>query len=228
MDRRSDDGLRDEARRRRTSGAAARTQAGGGERSCRRWPRWRRRWRRWWPRARRAAGRRRAERRVQPADGRGVGFGGKCFRRRRHRQRAHREVRQQGRLHQVVGLARHRAGDVRHRDRHCRRRAGECLRCRRRQQAHPGVRQQRHVQDADHGHRRADGALHDAGTESGPLQLEFKSAGGFRQRRRDLQAAARRHDRRQVRQSGQAAEGVRHGELHRLPQREQPPRRRAG
>ena len=44
--------------------------------------------------------------------------------------------------------------------------------------------------------------------------------------RRDLQDGSRRHDRRQVRPRRQAAEGIRHRQRHRLPQREQAVRRR--
>ena len=78
---------------------------------------------------------------------------GQHLRRRRPRQRAHRQVRQGRRVRQVLGPARHRARPVRQRQQHRRRRAGQRLRRRRRQQAHPGVRQQRHLQDRVHERR---------------------------------------------------------------------------
>ena len=79
---------------------------------------------------------------------------------------------------------------------------------------------------ADHQCRHAAGALHHAGAESGPLQLEFQSAQRHRRRRRDLQAEAGRNGDRQVRQSRPVAEGVQLRQRHRLPHREQAVRRR--
>ena len=58
----------------------------------------------------------------------------------------------------------------------------------------------------------------------GPNQFLYSSNSNpperHRRRRRDLQAGAGRNGRRQVRQGRQAAEGVRHRQRHRLPQRE--------
>ena len=60
---------------------------------------------------------------------------------------------------------------ARHRDR----RAGQRVRRRRRQQAHPGVRRRRHVQDADPERRHADRALHHARAAPVPVQLELRT-----------------------------------------------------
>src|SRR5262249_33733639 len=110
---------------------------------------------------------------------------------------------------------------------HRRRCAGQRL-CRRwRQPAHPGVRQQRHVQDRDQECRQRAGHLHHAGRQPGDLRVEFESAERSRFCRRDLQDAPRWHHRRQVRPGGQAAQGVRHGQRDRLPHREHPLRRRS-
>ena len=66
---------------------------------------------------------------------------------RHDRQRARRQVRQGRPLHQVVGLPRQRAGAVQLAARHRARRAGQRLRRRRGQQAHPGVRRRRQPEE---------------------------------------------------------------------------------
>src|SRR5436190_2224266 len=125
-----------------------------------------------------------------------------------------------------MGPARQRRRPVRHRRQHRRRCAGQRVCGRRRQPAHPGVRQQRHVQDRDQERRKRAGDLHDAWRQPDDVRVEFESAERSRYRGRDLQDAPRWNDRRQVRPGGQAAEGVRHGHRHRLPHRERPLRRR--
>ena len=66
---------------------------------------------------------------------------GEHLRRRRPRQCARRQVHERRRVREVVGLEGHRAGQFDDVAQHRRRRAGQCLRRRRRQQPHPGVRQ---------------------------------------------------------------------------------------
>ena len=125
------------------------------------------------------------------------------------------------------GSARHRARAVQRAARHRDRRAGQRLRRRRRQQAHPGVRRRR---------QRSSRRFTNIGTPPaicitpGAHQYLYSSNSNDAEthgQRRDLQGGARRQDRRQVRPRRQAAEGVRHGQLDRLPQRERAAGRRA-
>ena len=85
---------------------------------------------------------------LQPSHRRGVGCGRQHLRRRRHRrEQPRRQVRQGRPLHQALGLHRLGAGAVPGREGDGHRRAGQRLRGRRRQQAHPGVRRRRHLQE---------------------------------------------------------------------------------
>ena len=92
---------------------------------------------------------------------------------------------------------------------------------RRRQQAHPGFRQRRQLQDADHQRRerRRRFASRPGRTRSSTVSNsnppnDIDGDGEI------YKMQAGRNDDRQVRQGRQAAEGVRHGQRHRLPQRE--------
>ena len=126
----------------------------------------------------------------------------------------------------VVGRPRVRAGPVQHAALDRDRRAGQRLRRRPGQQAHPGLRQRRHLRVADHQRRRADRDLHLTRVASVPLQLAHRRR--VRDGRRgDLQAGARRPGRRQIRDGRKAAEGVRPRQRDRLPHRRSPVRRRA-
>ena len=131
-----------------------------------------RRWRRR-PRRRQPARSGRAERRVQPADRRGLGRAGNIFVADGLGNARVAKFNSKGVFVKSWGSTRNRspACSVRYCD--CRRRPGQRLRRRRRQQAHPGLRQRRHLQDAVHQRRHARGALHDARTE--PVSLQFNS-----------------------------------------------------
>ena len=98
-----------------------------------------------------------SRRQLQPHRRRHVGPRGQHLRRRRReqdgRQRARRQVRQGRPLHQVVGIARQRAGSVQRHPRHRHRRAGQRVRRGLRKPAHPGVRRRRQREVADHRHR---------------------------------------------------------------------------
>ena len=96
---------------------------------------------------------------VPPADRRRVGLAGQHLHHRRLRQLARREVRQERRLGEVVGRARHRSRPVQHAARDRDRPQQQRLRRRSRQPAHPGVRHRRQVPAHVH-HRRAAAAGH--------------------------------------------------------------------
>src|SRR6185369_2584394 len=64
--------------------------------------------------------------------------------------------------------------------------------------------------------------------ESGLVRVELERCRGLRYRRRNLQSEAGWHHRRPIREGWEAAEGIRQRELTRLPERDQPARRRSG
>ena len=139
-----------------------------------------------------------AGRQLQSAHRRGLGCRGQHLRLRWLRQLAHREVRQERQVSEILGLERNGAGPVRHaaldRDR-C---ARQCLRRRSRQQAHSGLRQRRHLQDQIHERRRSLGDLHFSRRASVSVQLQLQWH-GLHGQRRNLQDGAGRPDPRQVR-----------------------------
>ena len=160
---------------------------------------------------RRGCGARGSGRQLQSADRCGLGRGRQYFRLRRLRQLARREVRQERQVHQVVGLARDGARPVQHAALDRDRRPGQRVRGRSRQQADSGLRQQRDLQDAVLERGRPLGHLHFSWAAPVSLQFELERHRQLDGQRRDLQDGAGREDRGQVRQGGQADEGVRHG-----------------
>ena len=175
----------------------------------------RRRWRR--PRWSAGAPARVVTRHLQPAIRRRLRSRRQHLRRRRVRaQQSHREVHEGRQLRKVVGADRIRPGTVQRNPRHRQRRGRQHIRGRRREQADSGVRRRGHVQVADRQRRHATGDLRLWRRDAVSLQLELERSGEHGERR-DLQAVPQRAGRRQVRESGEDAEGVRHGQFTGLP-----------
>jgi hypothetical protein len=110
---------------------------------------------------------------------------------------------------EVMGTLWRGARSVQQNPRHCERRSGQSLRRGCREQTHPGVRRRRHLQVADHEHRRAAGDLRVGRFDAVSVQLELQRSREHGQRR-DLQGAVERTGRRPFRESREARQGVRH------------------